>query len=243
MKITILMLLFSSLLFGDVYAIYEAISQKSATLSPDANGIVAKIDIDVGSVVKKGDVLLELDSSTQKLAIELAKANLELANLKLEQTKLSFERYKKIDDLIDRENFENVEFAYKMAKADVAKLEVALKQALDAKEKMILKAPFDGVITQKLVELGDSISQAARTKAFVLESNKATKLLISFDQKYLSQVKVGSVYRYKSDIDPAIKEAKIIKIYPTIDAQKRVIKAEALSSSEVAGAFGDGYIQ
>lgn len=243
MKITVLMLLFSSLLFGEVYAIYEAISQKSATLSPDANGIVAKINVDVGSVVKKGDILLELDSSTQHLAIELSKANLQLSRLKLEQTKLSFERYKKIDDLIDKENFENVEFAYKMAQADVTRAEVTLKQALDAKDKMILKAPFDGIISQKLVELGDSISQAARTKAFVLESNRPTKLLLSFDQKYLSQVKIGSIYRYKSDIDPKIKESKIIKIYPTIDAQKRVIKAEALSDSEVAGAFGDGYIE
>jgi len=67
-------------------------------------------------------------------------------------------------------------------------------------------------------------------------------LILQFDQKYHSKVKVGDLYTYKLDGDTSEYSGIISKVYPYANTQTRKIKAEVLVDDIVVGLFGDGYI-
>ena len=104
-----------------------------------------------------------------------------------------------------------------------------------------LVAPFDGVIADRTVELGDGVTQNG-TELFKLISNDI-KLIIEFDSKYVGKVKVGDVYTFSVDGANETRSVKITKVYPSIDAENRRLKAEALVDNMISGTFGDGYIR
>ncbi|WP_199765150.1 efflux RND transporter periplasmic adaptor subunit [Helicobacter felis] len=224
------LLLLVGLQAKEVYAIFNVEALEDANLTLDSSGIVDAIYVDVGSVVKKGDVLLTLYNKDKK-----SQVNSIIQQYDFMQKQ--YERYKKIGSAIDKNTLDKYY-------ADYRKLEFDRNYALAVVEKTILRAPFDGVIASKNIELGEGMG-ANNTVLFRLVSKRA-KMLLEFDSKYLSNVKVGDKFIYSVDGKPEKKQVTITKIYPTIDASTRKVSAEALlppNSPLVPGVFGDGFIQ
>ena len=117
--------------------------------------------------------------------------------------------------------------------------EIAILNADDHLKKAILKAPFDGVIASKNVELGESASPLQ--PAFVLNSEEA-KILIAIDEKYANLVKVGDTFKFKLDATNEEKEVKIALIYPEIKRETRKFYAEAYDVGMKPGMFGQGKV-
>ncbi len=109
-------------------------------------------------------------------------------------------------------------------------------------DKTFLKAPFDGVIYEKSVEVGDVVSGQMITTVFKIQSKKSRKLILEFDQKYHKVIKIGDVFNYQIDGDTKQYQGKISKIYPYANTKTRKIKAEVLVQDFIVGLFGDGYI-
>ncbi|CAM2882079.1 efflux RND transporter periplasmic adaptor subunit [Helicobacter felis] len=224
------LLLLVGLQAKEVYAIFNVEALEDANLTLDSSGIVDAIYVDVGSVVKKGEVLLTLYNKDKK-----SQVNSIIQQYDFMQKQ--YERYKKIGSAIDKNTLDKYY-------ADYRKLEFDRNYALAVVEKTILKAPFDGVIASKNIELGEGMG-ANNTVLFRLVSKRA-KMLLEFDSKYLSNVKVGDKFIYSVDGKPEKKQVTITKIYPTIDTNTRKVSAEALlppNSPLVPGVFGDGFIQ
>ncbi|WP_104640394.1 efflux RND transporter periplasmic adaptor subunit [Helicobacter bizzozeronii] len=214
----------------EVYAIFNVVALKDANLKLDSAGIVDAIYVDVGSYVKKGDVLLTLYNRDKK-------AQADSITQQYDFTQKQYERYQKIGRAIDKNTLDRYY-------ADYKKLEYDRDYAQAVVDKTILKAPFDGIIASKNIELGDGTS-ANNTVLFRLVS-KRVKMVLEFDSKYLPVVKVGDKFLYSVDGKSEKKEVKITKIYPTIDVSTRKVNAEALlpaNSPLVPGIFGDGFIQ
>ena len=117
--------------------------------------------------------------------------------------------------------------------------EIAILNADDHLKKAVLKAPFDGVIASKNVELGESASPLQ--PAFVLNSEEA-KILIAIDEKYANLVKVGDIFKFKLDATNEEKEVKIALIYPEIKRETRKFYAEAYDVGMKPGMFGQGKV-
>ncbi|MEJ2500672.1 MAG: efflux RND transporter periplasmic adaptor subunit [Campylobacterales bacterium] len=160
MKKFILMiaLAFSGLHAESIYATFDVEPEKTAELSLTTSGTIKGINVDVGSKVKKGDVLLWLDNRDLKAALDLARAQLELARTDAKFARRNFERYEKVKNVIDAGEYDRYASAYESAQSRVREAEanVRYKQAL--LDKTVLTAPFDGVIYDKPVELGDVVS-------------------------------------------------------------------------------------
>ena len=230
MKKLLFLALFSVAAFGqEVYATFNIEAKKSANLAFSAGGVVQSVNVDIGSQIKKGEVLATLNSNDLK-------ANLELIKTELKYAKKDYARIKKAASVIDKSQIDK--FAFKRDLA-LAKIKVQKEQI----EKTILKAPFDGVIFYKNIEVGDVVTGMNPKTLFKIQSSSDRKLIISYDQKWANVVKVGDTFRYKLSDSNTTKEVKITKIYPTIDTKSRKIIAEAKSSGEIVGMFGDGYIK
>ena len=213
---------------GEVYATFQVEAEKSAELAFISTGVVEKVHIDVGSVVKKGEVLATLENSDLK-------AMLESAEVAEKYAQKDFERQQKVKQVINQAQYDQYAFKYENARA-----QAAYQKALF--EKTILKAPFDGVIFEKIVEEGDAVSGGLIRTILKIQSLHERKLILAFDQKYHAQVKVGNLFQYRVDGDDTLYKGKITKVYPALNTDKRKVIAEVEAKDLMVGLFGEGTI-
>ena len=237
-----LMALVASLSASEIYATFNIQADKSANLAFYSSGIIDKIYVDVSSVVKKGDKLIELQNDDLKASLRMAKASLDNAEVSLKFAKKDYDRQLLIKDLIDEAKFDQYLFAYETAKVATAsaKANVAYQQSL--LDRTVIFAPFDGVIFERSVEVGDVVSGMMLRTILKIQSPKKRNLILEFDQKYHKYVKVGQSFRYSVDGDDKGYRGLITKVYPFANSENRKIKAEVKAEDFVVGLFGEGYI-
>jgi RND family efflux transporter MFP subunit len=228
-RFLILFILTISLFGEDIYATFNVEAKKSANLAFNAGGIIKKVYVDVGSFVKKGDVIAVLNNSDIKAALNLNKVELKYA-------KKDYSRALRVKSVMDKAAFDKFAF-----KKDIAAAKIKIEQ--ERLSKTALKAPFTGVIYYKNIEAGDVVTAMNPKTIFKIQSPKERVLKIFVDQRYANSIKVGDEFVYKIDGTKEQKVAKISKIYPTIDTKSRKITAEAKAQSLIVGSFGDGYIR
>ena len=214
---------------AEVYATFDVTAQKDARLAFDAGGITKKVNYDVASSVKKDAVLASLQNDDMRASLERAKITLKFA-------KKDYERQLKVRNLIDAGKFDQYAYRYENAKN-----EVVFAQA--NYDKTFLRAPFDGVIYEKDIEVGDTLSGMMLKTVFKIQSKNKRKLILEFDQKYHNSVKAGQMFSYVVDGDSKKYKGVISKVYPYANSGNRKIKAEVKANNFVPGLFGEGYIQ
>lgn len=244
MKKIFLGLIFSIITLSaeDVYANFFVEAHKSANLAFDAGGIVKNIHADISSRVKKGEKIAELFNEDIKASLDIAKAELANAEVVLKYTKKDYERQEKVKHLIDEARFDVYALAYEKAKTAVALASATLAHQQALYDKTVLYAPFDGVIFEKNVEVGDVVTEMSPKTILKLQSSSERKLVLEFDQKYWQQVKPRQNFKYKIDGDKNEHVGIIAKVYPHADLNSRKLNAEVFAKDFVVGLFGDGYI-
>lgn len=226
-KIVVLLITAVSFVFADVYATFEAKGLKEASLNLSSSGVVEKIFVDVGSRVKKGQLLLSLNDKEEKAALAMAKSDYSFLVAQ-------YDRYQKSAEVFDKNTLEKLR-----AELDRAKNSLAMNE--EKLSKMRLTAPFAGVISQKNIELGDMAINGAKPLFKLISFD--TKLLLSFDSKYANSVKVGDEFCYAIDGKKSGKCAKISKIYPAVNEENKKLNAECIVEGVKPGTFGDGNIK
>jgi len=224
-----ILLLGINLVAGEVYATFQVEATKSANLAFDSSGIINHIFVDIGSVVKKNDVIATLENSDLQAHFTMVETN-------LKYIKKDLDRYEMVKDVVDASKLDTYKNQYEMTKA-----QLAYQQAL--LNKTSLKAPFDGIIISKEAEVGDAVSGQLLKTIFQIQTKSERKLILEFDQKYHKTVKIGNMFRYKLDGDGKTYSGKITKIYPLANAKTRKIKAEVQATNLLVGLFGDGTIE
>ncbi len=230
MKKMILSLMFLTLSIQaeEVYATFTVQAEQSANLAFTSSGIVNNISVDVATRVKKDDILAQLQNADLKAALNISTTTLKYA-------KREYDRQLKVKQLVDESKLDSYAFKFENAKA-----QVDYQQAL--LDKTILRAPFDGVIYEKSVEVGDAVSGAMIRTIFKIQSLHKRKLILAFDQKYWKTIKVGQTFHYGIDGDSKMYTGKISKVYPFANSGNRKIVAEVEANDFTPGLFGEGYI-
>ena len=228
-KILILTLfIFQALFAEEIYATFDVVSEKKSELGLSVSGIISTLNVNVGDKVKKGDLLLSLNNSQEKVEYETARKN-------AEHSAKIYERYAKISDVIDKEKMENYLYDRDITQLNAQNKEIVLR-------KTELRAPYDLVVSKKNIDLG-SIVLASQTKLIDVIALDDVKLVLKFDEKYWQKLKVGQLFTYKVDGSDKIYEGKISKIYPTILTETREMQAEVKTKDLMPGLFGNGTIK
>ncbi len=233
MKIKIQLIIFSTLLISnlqakEIYATFTVYAKQTANLSFNYSGIVKSIDADIMKEVKEGDVLATLKSDDLIASNNLSKVTLKYAEL-------DFERHKKLlaKRLIDKAQLDKYALAF-----DSIKAQVELEKTIY--DKTILRAPFDGVITLRMIETGDLVSAQRLSTAFIIQSLRLRILVVEFDQKYNNDVKIGDKFVYHIDGDDKEYQGKVFRIYPTVNKENRKISLQVVARDLKVGMFGEG---
>ena len=224
-----------------IYASFDVAAAKDAQLALKAVGIVKTVNVEIGSAVKRGDVLLELENESEKLAVKLAQNDLESAQTAKAHAKSVLDKFKLVQSVSSKQAFENAEFDFKNAALAENRAHLALNLAKKRLEDTRLLAPFDGTISGKSIEVGEGVGGVAQ-KLMSVFSYPDVKLKLSFDEKFKDRVKIGSEFVYKLDGQSEERHGKISLIYPTIDTKNGKIYAEVQTQNLTPGLFGEGYI-
>jgi membrane fusion protein (multidrug efflux system) len=127
---------------------------------PEVGGKVSRIYVEIGDLVKKDQVLAELDQETFSLLLEQAEAALAVARSSLNDAQKNYDRGM---DLIEKgsmsqQQFEKIALAYDASKSQYQQAEAALDLAKWQVKVSVMKAPFDGVVTARWLDEGDQIN-------------------------------------------------------------------------------------
>ena len=167
---------------------YEA--QKETKLSAESQGKINQISVEVGSHVRKGQLLIQLDNSLLKL-------QLESADVQIEQLQADVNRFIILADAdaIQKIQLEKAQFALKAAKIQHSTL-------IEQLNKTSIKAPFDGIITAKLTEVG---AFAAPGVPLLQLSDIATlRFTVNVSERDLSHFIESKVYKVSADAFPSL---------------------------------------
>jgi RND family efflux transporter MFP subunit len=160
------------------------------------NGYLKRWYKDIGSHVKEGDLLAEID--TPEVDAQLAQAHADLAtsqaNLKL--AGVTAERYQGLlkSDAVSRQEVDNYAGDYSAKQAMVESAQANLKRLEELESFKHVYAPFSGVITQRNVDIGTLINAGNGGNAremFDLAQTDPLRVYVSVPQTYVPAMSVG----------------------------------------------------
>jgi membrane fusion protein, multidrug efflux system len=183
------------------------------TVSTDLAGIVSDIAFDSGRGVKKGDLLVKLDTRQEDAALQQAEAKLEWAKISLDRQKDLLA--KKVSAQADFDSA-NVEYRQDYALVENAKALIARKTIV---------APFDGELGIRQVNLGQYLNVGSTIAP--LQSLDPIFIDFSLPQQQLSQVVVGKKIRVRVDGVEGEFDGEITSTDSLVDTSTRNITVEA----------------
>jgi len=196
----------------------EAVGTSRAVLSAElhaaASGEVVAVNFEPGQLVRQGDVLIELDSREEKLAVNLARVKLEDAQRLHERYLRSAESGAVLPTTLD---------AARTA-VETARLELE-KAQIDLADRHI-RAVFDGYVGVSEVDPGDRVGP----ETMITTLDDRSSLLVTFEvpESYIGEFRVGETIRLAtwSKSLPAV-EGEVVDIGSRIDPRNRTFVARA----------------
>lgn len=178
----------------------------------NVSGRIEKVNIEEGTRVKSGDVLVEIDHRIPQANYDKAKANSELANRELQRmTKLTAEGSATPQSL-------------DQAKARAATADLELKISEVALENTFLKSPFDGVVVQKIAEVGNLLEQ--NQNAVVLADEDHAWISANIEETEVGRVKVGQPVKISIDEGGDL-EGKVTEVRASVASQFALIPSDS----------------
>lgn len=177
-------------------------SERSAALSPRVSGLVAKVNVDAGDRVSAGDPLLEMDAVLAKLALARAQAALNESTTALKEAiRLSDEardlaKSKNIPETTVQSRIADVEA--KTAAVETLKAEYEQQNAIVKRH--VLIAPFTGVVSRKLTEVGEWVQTG--TPVINLIATDQLRLDVQTPQEYFHLIDNKTQLTVKFDALP-----------------------------------------
>jgi membrane fusion protein, multidrug efflux system len=180
---------------------------KRAPLSTPLSGIISEIKVDKGDVVKKGQVLARLDARAYEQEVQAAEARRQRARAHLAEAKRELARVQALYDqvLIASHELEQSKTALLAAEAEVADAEAALARARLELEYTQIRAPFDGRILMREIEIGQSIRNHCHSQTlFILAApGLIARAWLTAEQMQTVQIGQRAQIEYQDQSYPA----------------------------------------
>ncbi len=132
---------------------------RQSTVSAQISGRVKEVDFDIGDHVKKGQIILRIDESEADQALAGSEAQLRQAEAALQNAKLNYERSLQLFEqkFISQSALDKALSDYKMAQAQAAASAAGEKQSALARSYTSVIAPYSGVVSARMVEMGEMV--------------------------------------------------------------------------------------
>ena len=199
----------------------------SVTVGTQVSGIVSRLYVDYNSLVKKGQVIAELDKTNLMSELNTAKANLSSAQSSLVYEEANHRRYETLykKGLVSADEYESVRLSYRKALESVNTARESVKKATTNLSYATITSPIDGVVLSKAVEEGQTVAASFNTPELFTIAQDLTdmRVIADVDEADIGQVKEGERVTFTVDAYPN----------DTFEGQVTQVRQEATTTNNV----------
>lgn len=199
----------------------------SVTVGTQVSGIVSKLFVDYNSVVKKGQVIAELDKTNLMSQLNTAKTQLATAQSQLNYQTANYNRYKTLFEkgLVAADDFDNAKLSYTQAKEQVMSAKEEVQRAQTNLGYATITSPIDGVVLSKSVEEGQTVAASFSTPELFTIAQDLTNMQVvaDVDEADIGDVKEGERVSFTVDAYPD----------DTFEGEVKQVRQEATTTNNV----------
>ena len=208
----------------------------SVTVGTQVSGIVSKLYVDYNSVVKKGQVIAELDKTNLISELNTAKANLTSAQSTANYELSNFNRYKALYDkgLVSADEYESAQLSYQKAKEQVNTARESVQKAQTNLGYATITSPIDGVVLSKAVEEGQTVAASFNTPELFTIAQDLTdmRVIADIDEADIGGVKDGQHVKFTVDAFPDDQfEGQVTQVRQQPTTESNVVTYEVVISA------------
>lgn len=176
---------------------------ETVEVGTQVSGKVEKIYVDFNDVVKKGQLMAELDKQTLNQSLSRAKASLTSAESQLNYAKLTYERTKQLYEAnaATLAAYQEAQNSYTQAQMSKRNAQAAYDQARVDLAYAEIYSPIDGIVLDRAVEVGQTVAASFSTPTLFTLANDLTKMQVEadVDEADIGQVKTGQRVTFTVD--------------------------------------------
>lgn len=178
----------------------------SVTVGTQVSGIISRLYVDYNTVVKKGQIIAELDKTNLISELNTAKANLSSAQSSLNYESANYKRYATLfkKGLVSADEYESAKLNFEKAKDQVAQSREMVQKAQTNLSYAIITSPIDGVVISKSVEEGQTVAASYATPELftIAKDLKDMQVVANVDEADIGDVKEGERVSFTVDAYP-----------------------------------------
>jgi RND family efflux transporter MFP subunit len=216
--------------------------EQETFLSSRAMGPVVKVLASAGDRVRKGDLLLDIQQDLSHGQLAQAQGAQAQAQAALSLAQRNFERFQKLHEKASCSELEldMARMQFEQAQGAVAQAQGAVAAAGSVADESAVRAPFDAVVVERMVNLGDLC--APGRPLLRLQSQSGRRLVLAVREADAPHVRVGMALPVTLDSRPdlGVIQGRVVEIVPAADTATHTlsVRVELASSQVMSGLSG-----
>ncbi len=197
-------------------------------IKPEASGRIKSVHFQEGGFVSKDKLLFEIEEQKQIQRLASSRAALDQARARLDNLRRNFDRIKTlyVQELVSRDEYDRVKTEMDSASSEVARLAAQVDLAKEDLGDTLIRAPFSGFISGRLVDPGAFVSQGQLLA--VMYQTESLEISFMVPEKYASSVDYGQKVLIEVAAYPGEPfKGKVSFVSPSIDESTRSLEVRA----------------
>jgi RND family efflux transporter MFP subunit len=225
--------------------VVEAVNK--ATVSAQTGGTIEEIMVDVDDYVEQGAEIVRLKDVTQQAQLKKALAGEKEAMSNLSKAEDEYDRIKDIyaKKVVSKSQMDDATHALSAAKARLESARASLEESREQLSYTRVKAPYSGIVTERHVEVGETVQPGARLMTGV--SLDKLRVNVDLPQGFINKVRqFGKAYVYTdASIDGEINQVVVekITIFPIADRASNTFKVRLDLPEGIKGLFPGMFVK
>lgn len=181
----------------------ESVTQ--VDVGTQVTGIIDKLYADYNTIVKKGDLIAEIEKTMLQSDLRSAEANVESARVTYEYNRRNYERDKALHDkqLISDYEFQTTQKDYQVSKSAYDKAQADKVRAAKNLNYAEIYSPIDGIVISREVEVGQTVVSSMNVaNLYTIADLDNMQVIGNVDEADIGQVKVGQKVTFSVDAYP-----------------------------------------
>lgn len=224
-------------------------ARRTTQIGPQVAGRVLEVLVDAGAKVTEGQELVKLDPVLFEIEAAQRKADLESARVAVAEAELNYGRMKNLwekpegqEPSVPKKLFDDASSKLESARARRDQAAAALRGAEEKLKQTVIHAPYDGVVTRRLVDPGEPVSATPVTHLLEVQDVATLELEFSLPQEMLARVGAGTAVEFDAEGVPGVRGAAPVDVvYPAIDESTRSFRCRVIVDN-AAGRFRPGML-
>ena len=209
----------------------------SVTVGSQVSGNISELGTDFNKFVKKGQIIAKIDPTLFQAQVDQSKANLEKSQADLDRNKVALEdsqqKMTRAEGLLKKQlltqaDYDSAVIAVKTAEANlhsaektVVQAEAALQQNQTNVDHCIITAPIDGIVTQRSVDVGQTVAASMSAPTLFIIAADLTKMQVnaSIDESDVGRIRPGQKVTFRVDAYPGAEfngAVTQVRLQPTV---------------------------